>query len=74
MSLAAAGPLSRRLTGQVAEAVSTGAAEAGPAGRPAAIAWPGAAEVADAWRNVTALGFTLIGEAMREALDPKFRR
>jgi peptide/nickel transport system permease protein len=23
---------------------------------------------------VTALGFTLLGEAMREALDPKFRR
>jgi peptide/nickel transport system permease protein len=23
---------------------------------------------------ITALGFTLLGEALREALDPKFRR
>ena len=30
--------------------------------------WPGVCIA------VTALGFTLLGEAMREALDPKFRR
>ncbi|PPK71091.1 hypothetical protein V5P93_002951 [Actinokineospora auranticolor] len=58
VSLAAAGPLSRRLTHQVAEAVSTGDAAAGLAGRPASITWPGAAEVTTAWQNVTGLGFT----------------